>query len=811
MSQNPLTRGDLTIEGMHCASCAINVERALGEVEGVLSATVNYATRKATIQYDPTITESAKIVEGVRGSGYGVVSVTKRLAVEGMSCASCVNSVEKSLMRETGVLGASVNLAMKQAEVTLIPGLTSIEALLCILNDIGYPGRLIGSESTIDSPVEIHRREYQRNLKLFLVAAVGSVIVMTLTMTSLVARAPSLWISLMLTLGILVTSGRGFFTGAWKLALRGSADMNTLIAIGTGSAFLFSAAATIFPHLIPHEGGHSSVYFETAAMIVALILLGRTLEALAKSRASEAVSGLMNLAPKSAHMVRKDGVEVDLPIGELQVGDLIRIRSGEKVPTDGFVVEGETAIDEAMLTGEPMPVAKQAGDPLFAGTINGSGSVIMRATKIGADTVLAAIARMVEEAQGSKAPIQRLVDQIAAVFTPVVLGIAGLTFLIWMLVGPAPRLPMAITAFVSVLIIACPCAMGLATPTAIMVGSGTAARRGVVFKGGEALERAGKVNLLLLDKTGTLTEGKPVVTELFAAIGFSEDDLLKTAASVEIGSEHPLGRAVVNEAKKRSLELSSASEFTSLPGRGVQARVNGEIVYVGSATWIVETGGVYYSTEEQAALDRLASNGSAVMAVRRGGDLLGFIGLSDKVRESSRDAVHRLEALGVEVMILSGDRPESVRRAAEAVGIARYKGGLLPSDKAGEVKRLQDEGFTVGMVGDGINDAPALAMADVGFAVGSGSDIALEASDVTLFGSGIEGIAFAIKTARRTVSTIKQNLFWAFFYNALGIPLAAGLLYPLTGHLLSPMIAAGAMAFSSVSVVGNSLRLRRGV
>ena len=811
MNQSPISRGDLVIEGMHCAACAINVERALGGVDGVHSATVNYATGKATIEYDTLAIESAKIVEGVRSSGYGVVSVTRRLAVEGMSCASCVNSVEKTLLREPGVLTASVNLALNQAEITFLPGLTTVEKLVQLLTEIGYPGKLIGSDNKGDSPTVMHRREYRRNLNLFLIAAVGSAIVMTLTMTSLLPRTPSLWISLILTLGILVTSGRGFFTGAWRLAWRGSADMNTLIAIGTGSAFLFSAAATIFPRLLPHGSGHSAVYFETAAMIVALILLGRTLEALAKSRASDAVSGLMNLAPKSAHVVREGGIELDLPITELQVGDQLRIRSGERVPTDGVVSDGDTSVDEAMLTGEPMPVPKHVGDPLFAGTINGSGSVLMKATRIGADTALAAIARMVEEAQGSKAPIQRLADQIAAIFTPVVLAIAAITFLIWMLVGPEPRLPLAITAFVSVLIIACPCAMGLATPTAIMVGSGTAARRGVVFKGGEALERAGKVNLLLVDKTGTLTEGKPAVTELFPQPGYSEAELLKIAASVEIGSEHPLGRAVVNEATRRGLDILGTTEFTSLAGRGVQAKLTGETIAVGNAEWIAREGGVSYSKEEQTTLDGLSASGSAVMAVAKGTELLGFIGLSDKVRTTSRETVRKLQELGVEVMILSGDRPESVRRAAEEVGISRYKGNLLPADKAAEVKRLQQEGAIVGMVGDGINDAPALAQADVGFAVGSGSDIALEASDVTLFGAGIEGIAFAIKTARRTVTTIKQNLFWAFFYNALGIPLAAGLLYPPTGHLLSPMIAAGAMAFSSVSVVGNSLRLRRGV
>lgn len=818
-----LTYG-ITIVGMHCASCASNVERALGRVAGVGSVSVNFATGRATLEAPMDGLPTRALVEAVRAVGYGVATETRRLTVEGMTCASCVGAVEKTLRRAPGVISASVNLAAPIAEVTLISGMGNIEALCAALGRVGYPAKPLGQMGSAGSPTELHRAEHRRSIDAFILAALGAVVVMILAMTPLLPETPSRWLSLLLTAAILATAGRGFFTGAYRLARRGTADMNTLLALGTGSAFLFSAGITLFPDLLPHSGDHKPVYYETAAMITALILLGRTLEAGAKARASEAVSGLLKLTPKTAVVLRRGGVEVELPTAELTVGDLVRVRPGEQIPTDGVVVEGESAVDESLLTGEPLPAPKELGDALFGGTINGAGALLVRATKVGADTALAAIARMVEQAQGSKAPIQRLADRVAAVFVPVVLAIAVSALAIWLLWGPEPRVPLAITAFVSVLIIACPCAMGLATPTAVMVGTGAAARRGVVFKGGEALERAGHINLLLLDKTGTLTAGKPTVTDVTAVAWNAEDEILALAAAVERGSEHPLAKAVVAEAVRRGCPVLEATGVHAIPGRGVKGDIGGRSIFVGDPKWVALKGGRINDEmgrdemgkeergkEERSthALTHSRTRALTEASVAEDGRFLGFIEFGDSIRPSARRAVAELKGLGVRVVMATGDRMAPARLVAEAVGIEEVEAGLLPERKKELVERYRRDGFVVGMVGDGINDAPALSAADVGLAVGSGSDIALEASDITLFGSDVAGVVSAVKTARRTVRIIKQNLFWAFFYNSLGLPLAAGLLFPLTGFMLSPMVAAATMAFSSVSVVTNSLRLAR--
>jgi len=569
---------------------------------------------------------------------------------------------------------------------------------------------------------------------------------------------------------------------------------------------VYSIAATIVPGFFPTAGAIPPVYYDTAMMILAFILLGNALEARAKSRASAAIGSLLKLTPKMV-WVQRGGEWVEAPTNSLAVGEIIRVRSGERIPTDGRIVEGMSAVDESMLTGEPLPVDKKVGDELFGGTLNQAGSFLMQATRVGADTTLAGIIRLVEQAQGGKAPIQRIADRVAGVFVPVVLGIAVVSFTIWMLVGPEPRLQYALNALVSVLIIACPCAMGLATPTAIMVGTGTAAARGVVFKGGEALEKAAHLDVILLDKTGTITEGKPAVTTIAPVAGVSGEDLLRLAAAAETGSEHPLGQAVVRAAQERGLSLSPVSDFNSVTGRGVEATIDGKLVRIGSTEWLSESG-VAFTPQSEMDNPNLIDSGS-VLGVASEKQFVGWLVLADKERPSARQATDGLKALGIKTVMLTGDRRQTAERIAASVRVDDVRAELLPEDKARYVAEYQRRGLKVGMVGDGINDAPALAQSDVGFAIGSGSDIAVETGDVIIIGADPMGVVWAVKMARRTLRVIKQNLFWAFFYNSLGIPLAAGALYPLTGWQLSPMIAAAAMAMSSVSVVSNSLRLRK--
>jgi Cu+-exporting ATPase len=603
-------------------------------------------------------------------------------------------------------------------------------------------------------------------------------------------------------------SGWQFYRGTWATLKHGSADMNTLIAVGTSAAYLYSLAVTVAPGFFASRGIQPMVYFDTAAVIIVLILLGRLLEAAAKGRTSEAIRKLIGLQARTARVIR-DGREQDVPVEDVRIGDLILVRPGEKIPVDGVVRDGYSAVDESMITGESLPVEKRVGDPVIGATLNKTGAFRFEATKVGKDTVLAQIIRLVEEAQGSKAPIQRLADRVAGVFVPIVIGIAAATFFAWWWLGPAPAALFGLLSFVAVLIIACPCALGLATPTAIMVGTGKGAEHGILIRGGESLETAHRLTAVVFDKTGTLTEGKPSVTDLVTRDGLDEAGLLALAASLEKGSEHPLGEAIVREAEGRGLTLSGAEAFEALPGRGVRGTVAGRKVLLGNDRLLAEAG--IASGALAAEAERLAAAGKTPMFVTVDGRAAGIIAVADTLKAGSREAVERLHRLGLQVVMLTGDNRRTADAIARGVGIDRVKAEVLPEDKATIVKALQAEGQVVAMVGDGINDAPALAQSDIGIAMGTGTDVAMEAADITLVKGDLRGVVTAIELSRRTLRTIKQNLFWAFIYNVLGIPVAAGVLYPLFGVWLDhmPMIAAAAMALSSVSVVTNSLRLRR--
>ena len=713
---------------------------------------------------------------------------------------------------------ASVNLATEKAVVEYDAAAVGLDRLVGAVEGAGYG--VVREEG--ESFEEVHAREYGRLRSRFAVAAVLTALILMGSLPHMLgfeAPIPMGWLNiglLLLATPVQFWAGWGFYRGAWGALRHGGADMNTLVAVGTSAAYLYSAVAALAPQLF--AAGRAEVYFDTSALIVTLILLGRLLEARARGSASEAIKKLAGLHAKTARVVR-GGEELDVPVGDVRVGDVVVVRPGEKVPVDGVVVAGESAVDEAMISGEPMPVVKRAGDEVIGATLNTTGSFRFEAKRVGAETALSRIIALVEEAQGGKAPIQRLADRISGVFVPVVMVIAAITFLVWLVFGPDPAFTFALLNFVAVLIIACPCAMGLATPTSIMVGTGKGAESGVLIKGGEALEGAHKLTTVVLDKTGTLTRGKPELTDVIVSNGFSERELLRLAASAERGSEHPLGEAIVRGAK--GLSLAETEEFRAVSG-GVVARIEGRAVLVGNERLLREAG----VSEDglSGRLEELSSVGKTPLLVAVDGGLAGLVAVADTVREESREAVERLHALGLEVAMITGDNERTAAAVARELGIDRVLAGVLPQDKATEVKRLQAEGERVGMVGDGINDAPALAQADIGIAIGTGADVAMEAADVTLISGDVRGVARAIELSKATVRNIKQNLFWAFAYNVALIPVAAGVLYPLFAGgtvpealepllgeygFLNPVLAAAAMALSSVTVVSNALRLRR--
>ena len=806
---------DLPITGMSCASCAAKIEKALSAISGIQKVSVNFATEKVTVSYDPAEVLLKEFVETIKELGYGAGLERVTLPVNGISCASCVEKIERALSGLHGVIRASVNFATEKAFISYIPAVVSMKDMVKTVKGIGYDLVEVRAEEDLLEKEERTRREAFERLRTRLVAGVVlTVPIFVFThpgffgLAALLDLSPQTYFFLQLTLAIPVQfwCGLQFYAGAIAAARHRTTDMNTLIAVGTSAAFFYSVVATFFPGFFEARGFVPEVYFDTAAAIIVLILTGRLLEARARGQTSEAIKKLIGMQAKTARVVR-EGAEVDILVEEVVPGDIVVVRPGEKIPVDGAIVDGYSSVDESMISGESMPIEKNAGDEVIGATINKTGSFKFKATRVGRDTALAHIIKMVEEAQGSKPPIARMADLIASYFVPAVIGIAVITFFVWYAFGPEPAFTYGLLNFVAVLIIACPCALGLATPTSIMVGTGKGAENGILIRGGESLETAHKLTAIILDKTGTLTRGEPSVTDVVKASEYyDEDDVLFFAASAEKGSEHPLGEAIVNKARDKGMDIADAEDFNAVPGHGIKARVKGKGVLLGNIKFMHDEDINLNGLEEVA--ERLSDEGKTPIFLAVDNNAAGIIAVADTLKENSKEAVEALRALGLEVAMLTGDNSRTANAIAAQVGIVKVLAEVLPEDKAKEVKKLQAEGKKVAMVGDGINDAPALAQADVGIAIGTGADVAMEASDITLISGDLRAIVTAIALSRATIRNIKQNLFWAFFYNASLIPVAAGVLYPFFGILLSPIFAAAAMGLSSVSVVTNALRLR---
>ncbi len=813
---------ELPITGMTCASCVRNVERALTKTNGVISANVNLATERASVTYDPAQIKLEQMIERVSGAGYGVVQASIELPITGMTCASCVRTVERALSKPSGILSVNVNLATEKATVSYLPGRVRRSDLVKAVEAAGYGViDLSNAEQPEDAERAAREAETQHQRRLVIIGAFFTIPLFILSMTRdllMLSAAPAgdmaamatsattlpwfMWIGWPFVFGLLATPvqillGRQYMVGAWKAARNRTANMDTLIALGSLSAYIYSVAILIGTVLnINGLSGH--VYFETGAVILVLITFGKLLESRAKGRTSEAIKKLMGLAPRTATLIR-DGQETEVSVDDIVVGDTLVVRPGERIPVDGIVVEGRSSVDESMLTGESLPVGKNIGSNAIGSTINKQGRLVIEAQRVGSETALAQIIRLVEQAQGSKAPIQHVADQVSSIFVPIVLVLATLTFLGWLVLAHVD-FTTAMMHAVAVLVIACPCALGLATPTAIMVGTGRGAEMGVLFKNSEALENAHRIKVIALDKTGTITRGEPSVTDIVSATGFSNETLLQIAASAERGSEHPLAQAIVQKAQAQKLTLAQPQDFQSEAGRGIQALIDGQSVQIGSPRYITELGIDLRETTTE--VENLQAKGRTVVMIVVNDKYAGMIGIADTVKPSSASAIGALKALGLEVVMITGDNERTAQAIAAEVGITRILADVLPGQKSDAVKSLQANGQKVAMVGDGVNDAPALAQADVGIAIGTGTDIAMEASDVTLVSGDLMGATRAINLSKATMRTIYQNLFWAFIYNIILIPAA------IFG-VLAPMLAAAAMAFSSVFVVSNSLRLRK--
>ncbi|HFI5333320.1 TPA: heavy metal translocating P-type ATPase [Serratia liquefaciens] len=811
------TRLSLPVEGMTCASCVGRVERALKAVPGVQTATVNLATERADITFGDRADPQAA-VGAIESAGYAVREETTELGIEDMTCASCVGRVEKALRQIPGVIEANVNLATERARVRHSAGIVTTAMLEAAVEQAGYKARRLSAATASSDDQDSERRENEaRGLRRsLLIAALLTLPVFVLEMGSHLIPAMHHWVlgvlgeqrnaylQFVLTTLVLFGPGLRFFRKGVPALLRGAPDMNSLVSVGTAAAYGYSVVATFIPQVLPQ--GTANIYFEAAAVIVTLILLGRTLEARAKGRTSQAIKRLVGLQAKTAR-VERNGATLEIPLDQVTTGDVVFVRPGEKIPVDGQVVEGASYVDESMITGEPVPVSKGVGAEVVGGTINKTGAFSFRVTKVGANTVLAQIIRLVEEAQGSKLPIQALVDKVTLWFVPAVMAAAALTFLIWLIFGPTPALTFALVNAVAVLIIACPCAMGLATPTSIMVGTGRAAELGVLFRKGEALQALRDVSVIALDKTGTLTKGRPELTDLVPAEGFDYDEVLALVAAVETRSEHPIAEAIVAAAKQRDIKIAAIEAFDATPGFGVSAKVSGRTVSVGADRFMTQLGLDVASFLP--AAQRLGEQGKSPLYAAIDGRLAAVIAVADPIKETTPEAIKALHALGLKVAMITGDNAATASAIARQLGIDEVAAEVLPDGKVAALKQFRSHGARVAFVGDGINDAPALAEADVGLAIGTGTDVAIEAADVVLMSGDLRGVANAIALSQATIRNIKQNLFWAFAYNAVLIPVAAGMLYPINGTLLSPIFAAAAMALSSVFVLGNALRLKR--
>ena len=785
---------NLPVTGMTCAACASRIEKTLNKLEGVDKANVNFAVEKVTLEYHPNQVGVDDFIQTIRNIGYDIGTEKVELKIGGMTCAACASRVEKQLNGLKGVIKAGVNIATEKGTVEFMPTEIKIQQLRKAVESIGYTADL-AEENNEDKERRQREGEITHQRNLFIGSAILSIPLLISMFAHILEWAwyPEIlispWVQWLLATPVQFVAGWQFYRGAYLNLKHGSANMDVLVAMGTSAAYFYSVVNTFI-------GG--PLYYETAAILITLILLGRLLEAVAKGRTSEAIKKLMGLQAKTARVIR-DGQEMDIPVDEVVLGDVIVVRPGEKIPVDGKVIEGTSAVDESMLTGESIPVDKNAGDEVIGATINKHGAFKFEATKVGKDTALAQIVKVVEDAQGSKAPIQRMADIISGYFVPVVVVIAVITFLIWYFIVTPGNLPVALINFTAVLVIACPCALGLATPTSIMVGTGKGAETGILFKGGEHLEKAHKLNAIVLDKTGTITKGEPEVTDVVSLDGTKEEDLLVLAGAVEKNSEHPLGQAIVKKAQEDA-KLPETDHFNAVPGHGIEAQVGGKEILIGNTKLMIDRGIDVSGFEEQKA--RLEDEGKTAMLMAVDGRASGLIAVADTVKQYSKVAITELKKMGIEVYMITGDNRRTANAIARQVGVDNVLAEVLPEDKAKEVQKLKDAGKHVGMVGDGINDAPALATADIGMAIGTGTDVAMEAADVTLMRGDLRSIVAAVQLSKATMRNIKQNLFWALIYNTIGIPVAAI-------GLLNPIIAGAAMAFSSVSVVTNALRLKR--
>jgi P-type Cu+ transporter len=807
---------DLGIRGMTCSACAARIERVLNKMQGVIAAHVNLASETAHVQYDAQIAKPHEIAASITQAGYSPVTEEAHFSVRGMTCANCVGRVERALRKLPGVLEARVNLASESAAVRYLPASIGTGEIHRAVVDAGYEV-VAQTAASAEASGEAHRQRELAAMRRELFVAILLAIPVTVLAMGPMHPAFLPWLAALgldevrlhlilfvLATPIMIWPGRRFFIAGWKAYRHWSPDMNSLVMTGTGAAYLYSLVVTFAPQWLPENARHT--YFEAAAVVITLVFLGKFLEAVAKGRASDAVRKLLGLRARTARVLRAGGEE-EIPIEAVQRGDVVVVRPGEKIPVDGTILSGSSYVDESMITGEPVPVGKQPGDRVIGATINQHGAFQFRAEAVGAETVLAQIVRLVQNAQSGKLPIQSLVDRVVAVFTPIVLVIAALTVAVWLTFGPAPALTFALVNAVAVLVIACPCAMGLATPAAVMVGTGRAAELGVLFRRGEALESLSRVKAVALDKTGTLTLGRPELTDLVVVQGTDESEVRALVAAAESGSEHPVARAIVKAAHERGIEIPAAERFEAVPGYGVEAEVAGRKVHVGADRYMLRLG-----LDVQPFADiarRLAEEGKTPLYAALDGRLAAALAVSDPIKPGAREAIGQLHAIGLQVAMITGDNARTAQAIARQLGIDHVLAEVLPEGKAQAVAQIQQQVGRTAFVGDGINDAPALAQADVGLAMGSGTDVAIEAADITIMNSEAQSIPAALTVARRTLRTIRMNLFWAFFYNVMLIPVAAGVLYPATGLLLNPVLAGAAMGLSSVFVLGNSLRLKR--